>query len=305
MVHYVVGELRQQIKTATGTAPMLSYDLKEAQETAGTLVVVGRAMASQLAKNEPRLPPITDQEPGAQGFVLKSVRIAGNRAAILAAGSDSAGTNYAVMQLRQLLTESATGVSVSESLDQREKPRFKVRGLYLHQHWRYNSPYAAWSWSVEDWKKALDMAAYLRVNLVMFWPHMDMLAAPLSIPERDYLADFREVVDYAHRKRGLEVWMVETPNGVLDDADVKRLPLDRRDFYAYEYREGKSKDGRSYPPGSGLKDPGDSKGFAALMANREAWYRNVPNADGYGFIDADTGRLAGKSVQRLCGHFRG
>jgi L-rhamnose-H+ transport protein len=44
----------------------------------------------------------------------------------------------------------------------------------LHQHWRYNNPYAAWRWSAEDWKRASDMAAYLRVNLVMLWPHMSM-----------------------------------------------------------------------------------------------------------------------------------
>jgi len=292
-VHYTIHELRDQLKAITGAAPVLSYDLNEAEQTANELIVVGRSMAGRLAQQEQGIPAITDQQPGAQGFILKSLRLAGNKRAILAAGSDAHGTNYGVMELRQLLTESVSGLTVSDQLDQRETPRFKVRGLYLHQHWRYNWPYAAWRWSVEDWKHALDIAAYMRVNLVMFWPHMDMLAPPLSIPERDYLADFREVVDYAHRKRGLEVWMVETPNGVLDEPEVKRLPLDRRDFYAYEYRDGKSKDGHSYPPGSGLKNPGDPKGYAALMANREALYRNVPNADGYGFIDADTGGWPG------------
>src|SRR5207244_1713671 len=90
-----------------------------------------------------------------------------------------------------------------------------------------------------------------------------------------------------------------------DDPEAKRLPLDRRDFYAYEHREGKSKDGRSYPPGSGLKNPGDPKDFAVLMANREALYRNVPNADGYGFIDADTGGWPGSPSSALADIFVG
>jgi hypothetical protein len=292
-VQYTIEELRAQIKSLTGTAPFLSYDLKEARQMSETLIVVGRPMVMQLAQQGEGVPQITDQEPGTQGFVLKSMQVAGHNPLILAVGSDSAGTNYALMTLRQLLTESSSGLGVSSSLDMREKPKYKTRGLYLHQHWRYNNPYATWSWSVQDWKHALDMVAYLRINLVMLWPHMDMLAAPLSIPERDYLADFREIVEYAHRKRGLEVWMVETPNGTLDDPEAKRLPLERRDFYAYLHRDGKTKDGRSYGPGTGLKDPGSPQGFAALMANREALYRSVPNADAYGFIDADTGGWPG------------
>lgn len=87
--------------------------------------------------------------------------------------------------------------------------------------------------------------------------------------------------------------MVETPNGALDDPEAKLLPLERRDFYAYLHRDGKAKDGRTYGPGSGLKDPANPQSFATLMANRQALYRSVPNADGYGFIDADPGGWPG------------
>lgn len=100
-VHYTVRELRQQIKDTTGSAPILSYDLAEAQQTKGTLVVVGRAMASCLAQSATGAPQITDSDPGEQGFILRAVHSNGNKPTIVAAGSDSAGTNYAVMQLRQ------------------------------------------------------------------------------------------------------------------------------------------------------------------------------------------------------------
>jgi len=293
-VHYVVNELRQQIKTATGTAPMLSYDLNEGLHAGGTLLVVGRAMASRLAQKDNGAPQVTDRDPGEQGFVLKALQLAGNKNVVLAAGSDSAGTNYAVMQLRQVLAESASGLTVTGNIDLKEKPQFKERGLYLHQHWRYNYPWATWSWSVEDWKRALDMAAYLRVNLVMLWPHMDMLTPPLSVPEQDYLTDIREVIDYAYRKRGIKIWMVEGPNVLLDSPEAKQLPVERRDYYAFANMAG-----------GGLKNPADPKQFAALMANREALYRAVPNADGYSLIDSDPGGWLGSPESEFVDLFVG
>jgi hypothetical protein len=293
-VHYTVNELRQQIKALTGSAPVLYYDLKEAMQQRGVLVVVGRGMAAQLTQEDSRAPQITDQEPGEQGFVLKALQLAGNKDVVLAAGSDSAGTNYAVMQLRQMLAESASGLAVPGNIDLKEKPQFKERALYLHQHWRYNYPYATWSWGVEDWKRALDMAAYLRVNLVMLWPHMDMIAPPLSVPEQDYLADIREMIDYAHRKRGIKIWMVEGANVLLDSPEVKQLPVERRDYYAYANMAG-----------GGLKNPADPKKFAALMANREALYRAVPNADGYSLIDSDPGGWLGSPASEFVDLFVG
>lgn len=293
-VHYAVSELRQQIKSAVGAAPTLSYDLDEALRMDGTLVVVGRQMAGQLARHFENVPRIDDRDPGPQGFILKTLRLAGNKPVVLAAGSDSFGTNYAVMQLRQVLLESASGVAVPEPLAVRDTPKFQVRALYLHQHWRYNYPWATWSWGVEDWKRALDMAAYLRVNLVMLWPHMDMLAPPLSVPERDYLADIREIIDYAHRKRGIKIWMVEGANVLLDSPEVKRLPVERRDYYAYANMTG-----------GGLKNPSDPKQLAALMANREALYRAVPNADGYSLIDSDPGGWLGSPASEFVNLFVG
>ena len=182
-VHHTVKELRQQIKSVTGSAPPLVHDFEEARRKARTVVVVGKVMAEQCSVDTSAVPRITDQEPGPQGFILKSLQLHGGVNAVLAAGSDSIGTNYAVMRLRQLLIESPSGLSVSGTMDLLETPRYMTRGLYLHQHWRYNHPYATWSWSVEDWKRALDIAAYLRINLVMLWAHMDMIAEPLTVPE--------------------------------------------------------------------------------------------------------------------------
>jgi hypothetical protein len=292
-VHYSINELRQQIKAITGSAPVLYYDLKEATRGTESLVVVGRSTARLLVQESGGAPHITDSEPGKEGFVLRCIRLAG-RDVVLAAGSDSAGTNYAVMELRQLLSESRSGLGVSATLDMREKPQYPFRVLYLHQHWRYNYPYAAWSWSAEDWKRALDVALCLRANVVLMWPHMDMLAPPLSVSEQDYLANIREVIDYAHRERGIEVWSIEPANVLLNTEQVKRLPMERRDYYAYANMGM-----------GGLQDPGDPQGYARLMANREALYQAVPNADGYGYIDSDPGGWADSPTSAFLNLFKG
>jgi hypothetical protein len=294
-IHHGVDELRRQIKEATGVAPVLFYNLQDALETEqveemgallkiGPLVVVGRSMADRLAQLQEGMAHITDAEPGEQGFVLKTTRLAGGENLVLATGSESHGTNYALMQLRQLIAESPSGLSVSSSLDILEKPRLKVRGMFIHKHWRFNYPYCAWTWSVEEWKQTIDMLAFMRYNVVMTFSHVDLMSPPLSVPEQDYLADMREVIDYAHRKRGIKFWLNESSNLVLDAPGHRRLPLERRDPYIEEWGpliEGKK---------TGRKNPADPRDLAALLANREAIYRNVPNADGYGCIDADPGR---------------
>lgn len=286
-VQYTIGELRAQIRSLTGTAPSLYYDLKDAEKQPGLLVVVGRAMSAKLTDQNRGVQRITDQEPGPQGFVLKSALLDGGREVVVAAGSDALGTNYAVMRLRQLLIESPSGFSVPPNLEENEKPKYQQRGIYLHQHWRYNYPYATWAWSTEDWKRALDIAAYMRINIVVTWPHMDMMAPPLNVEEQEHLADLREVVEYAHRKRGIQIWTAEPTNVVLDSPEVKRLPLEQRDYYAFHAK------------GKGLKNPKDPKDFAVMMENRKAFIRAVPNADGYVFIDSDSGGWSGSPASEF------
>jgi len=281
-VHYAVHELRQQLGSGvTLDAPVLLYDFNDAMRESKPIIVIGRSMASRLARECNSIPQISDSAPGDDGFILKTVQLANGKQVIVAAGSDSRGTAYAVRQLRQLLCESVSGKGISASLSMYEKPRFKTRGLYLHQHWRYNYPYATWSWSVEDWKRALDIAACMRVNLVLMWIHMDMMAEPLTIPEKDYLADIRQVIDYAHRKLGIEIWLVESPNVIIDSPSARRLPVEYRNYYAYHH------------VGDAQKNPGDINDIAIINANREALFQNIPNMDGFGLIDSDPGGYPG------------
>src|SRR5438034_9152663 len=101
-VLYTISELRRQVKAVADEEPALYYDLKDVAGKQGAVVVVGRAMAKRLMGQQSGVPAITDSDPGEQGFVLKAIQNDG-RNFIVAAGSDSHGTNYALMQLRQLL----------------------------------------------------------------------------------------------------------------------------------------------------------------------------------------------------------
>ncbi len=299
-VHYTISELRRQIELMTGYAPVLFYDLEEALETGeveelglklpvSSLVVVGRAMADRLARLQPEVTPITDHYPGDQGIVLKSMQAAGGRDIVLAAGSDPHGTNYAVMELRQLLTESPSGLAVSDALDLLDRPTIKVRGMYIHQHWRFNYPYCPWSWSVDEWKRVVDTLAYMRYNLMIPMSHTDIMAprATPSIAEKEYLDGLREIIDYAHRRRGMKVWLMESANILQDSPELARLAPERRDHYIEEWVwPAKPEEPRT----PGMKDPSNPEDFTAMMAQRESVFRHVPNADGYGCITSDPGR---------------
>jgi hypothetical protein len=299
-VHYTISELRRQIELLTGYAPVLFHDLEEAMGTheveklglkipVGSLVMVGRAMANRLAQTHDEVKKVTDQYPGEQGFVLKSMEAAGGRNMVLATGSDSHGSNYALMELRQLLTESTSGLGVTDDLDLLDKPNMKVRGMFIHQHWKYNYPYCPWSWSADEWKRVIDTLAYMRYNLLMPFSHTDNIA-PRGNPtnaEKEYLADLREIIDYAHRRRGMKVWLMESGNILLDSPEYTLLSAERRDHYTGDWGwPGKREDPRS----PSMKDPSNPEDFAAMMAQRESVIRHVPNADGYGCIDSDPGR---------------
>ena len=43
----------------------------------------------------------------------------------------------------------------------------KLVGMYVHQHWPYNRPYAARTWTIEDWRGYADGLTKLAGN---FWP---------------------------------------------------------------------------------------------------------------------------------------
>ena len=53
----------------------------------------------------------------------------------------------------------AASVLVYAGTARAESSSGKILGMYIHQHWAYNQPYSARTWSLDDWK------AYLGVSV--------------------------------------------------------------------------------------------------------------------------------------------
>ena len=54
----------------------------------------------------------------------------------------------------------------------------KMVGMYVHQHWPYNRPYAARTWTLDDWRGYADGLCKLGYNAVMIWPMLETMPDP-------------------------------------------------------------------------------------------------------------------------------
>ena len=152
------------------------------------------------------------------------------------------------------------------------KPAFAKRGMHFNG-WPLNYPYSFRSWTEKDWQRYLDILSYQGVNLFYLWPFIEIMPVPLSAEDQAYLEECRRVVDYAQKKHGMEVWIMQCTNRVASDrcgvADPRVRP----------YWRPTQKD----------LNPGKPADFQAILASREAMYRIINNADGVCNIDSDPG----------------
>src|ERR1700722_13296847 len=55
----------------------------------------------------------------------------------------------------------------------------KIIGMYVHQHWPYNHPYAARTWTLEYWRVYADGLHRLGYNTFLIWPMLETMPDPL------------------------------------------------------------------------------------------------------------------------------
>lgn len=231
----------------------------------GTTVLVGRNVVRAAADREPEIRTVGLEGLSSQGFVLATVRARdGDR--VVCCGGGSRGDAYALIELVKSLDCGTVG-----ELHRREEPYFTTRGMYAHQHWAYSYPYALRSWSLDDWRRYIDLLAYLKVNLFQIWSMAAILPCPLSEGDRKYLDTYESIIDYAKNRRGMEVYIGECANNVAE-TDGGR-PAAERDYFEVET----------------LKNPADPGEFEEIMENRRQLYSAASNADGYWVIDSDPG----------------
>ena len=265
-IQYGIQDLARYLKELTGDqVPVVT----SADNTTGMRIVVGTDSVKKLFPQS-----IPGEDLGSEGYVLRAASKDGADY-VLATGSTPRGTKIALGLLMKKIQSERTSAFVPAGLDVSGKPAFAKRGMHFNG-WAINYPYTFRSWTEEDWQRYLDMLSYQGVNLFYLWPFIEIMPVPLSPEDEAYLEECRRVVDYAQKKHGMEVWLMQCTNRVAKDrcgvADPRQRPYWR--------------------PSQEDLNPGNPEHFKAIMASREAMYRIINNADGVCNIDSDPGFLA-------------
>ncbi|MGC8668820.1 MAG: hypothetical protein ACP5VE_11975 [Chthonomonadales bacterium] len=153
------------------------------------------------------------------------------------------------------------------------EPSMQMIGMYIHQHWPYNHPYCARTWTLSDWNGYLTGIRELGYNTVMIWPVLDTMPEPLTPSDQRAIAKIARVIRLAHEKLGMKVYLALCPNVMADDARASRAPFEKRHFFACDIRV----------------NPGDAEAMARMMRRREEMLRPLAEADGVAIIDSDPG----------------
>lgn len=269
-VQYAVEDLAGYLKDIAGRETPV-VDLAKA--SASTIVAVGPEAARRILDTA-----FPAEKLGDEGYLLKTVRKNGV-AYVVAAGATPRGTKLALAALMKAIRAEGRSALVDASLSCTGRPAFAVRGMHFNG-WAFNYPHTFRSWREQDWQRFLDILSYQEVNLFYLWPFMEIMPVPLSAEDRAYLEECRRVVDYAQKKHGMEVWIMQCTNRVARDrcgvADPRERPYWR--------------------PVQEDLTPGNPQHLQAILASREALYRIVNNVDGVCNIDSDPGYCMGSPL---------
>lgn len=155
----------------------------------------------------------------------------------------------------------------------------KIVGIYVHTHWPYRHPYAARTWTVDDWRGYLNGMRTLGYNTVLYWPLLETMPQPLTPSDRAQLEKTAQVIALAQRELGMKFLLVLCPNIVADDAAASQAAFADRHFFHTDLRV----------------NPADPQAVAAMMRRREEALRPLSAADGVVIIDSDPGGYAGST----------
>lgn len=263
---YALGQLQAFCASCAGI-PCREGDEGEVTVLAGRQAAESRLPASGL--------PDWDG-PCNEWYSLRVARHEGKKY-IVAAGATDAGTRHALYALMRELDISSDPPSLPDDLDIRRAPSAPLRGMYAHQHWAYEYPYALRTWSVDEWKSYVDVLALLGYNLFQIWSMACIIPMPPGPEDEQFLRRYPPVISHARENHGMEVWIGECANNVC--ARGPAPPVTRRLYFDVER----------------LLDPGDGEAMRELRECREHFYRICDNADGYWVIDSDPGSWPGSA----------
>jgi len=150
--------------------------------------------------------------------------------------------------------------------------------MYVHMHWAYKHPYAARTWTLEDWRSYAGGVAALGYNLIMFWPMFETMPDPLTASDVAQLEKLSQVIDMLHDEFGMTVYTTLGPNTV-GNARAAEFPFTERPFFHCDER----------------LNPADPSAVARLLRIRRELLGYLRNVDGVVIIDSDPGGYVGST----------
>ncbi len=166
----------------------------------------------------------------------------------------------------------------------------KLVGMYVHQHWPYNHPYAARTWTFEDWHGYADALHQLGYNAILIWPVLETMPNPLTPSDRAHLAKIARVIDMLHQEFGMRAYIALCPNVVANNAEAAKSTFEKRHFFACDARA----------------NPADANAMHAMLEWRATLLATLKQMDGVAIIDSDPGGYPGSTnaefVELLAGH---
>ena len=151
-------------------------------------------------------------------------------------------------------------------------------GMYVHTHWAYNHPYAARTWTLEDWEGYLDSLSRLGYDVVMVWPQLDSMPVAPTDSDRAYLRRLSQVIDIAHARHGMQVIITLCPNTIGND-EAAGYAFERRPYFVCERKI----------------NPADEREVTQFLAGRCTQLALLANADAVAIIDSDPGGYIGST----------
>lgn len=159
----------------------------------------------------------------------------------------------------------------------------KVIGMYIHQHWPYHHPYAARTWTLEDYRGYADGLKKLGFNTLVIWPMVETMPNPLIGSDRANLEKIGSVIDMLHREYAMRAFIVLAPNIIADNKEAAKYTFQQRHFFYCDR----------------FVDPGDPAAVKGMIAWRERLLRPLSKMDGIAIIDSDPGGYPGSTNEQF------
>jgi len=154
-----------------------------------------------------------------------------------------------------------------------------IVGIYVHQHWPYNHPYCARTWTVEDYRGYADGLTKLGYNTILIWPVLETRPSPLTPSDRANLKKVATVVDMLHGEFKMRVWVALCPNVAANDLEAAKDPFEKRHFFYCDRRV----------------DPSDRTAVSRMTKRYEELLRPLAQMDAITVIDSDPGGYPGST----------